>query len=485
MYKTSKSVQFFFSLLMLAAHPSVFGMEDPEQDELRFFRAKSYQQGKEPELERDEKAVLLALGRLSYPGTLSEGERGVSKFSGLPANPLILVTKELMKSDCYSNESKARIVFSLINFKKFRDRKELCIHAMYEGVKENSNEILFFVEPNFILRYPQGTIDLCIQTARGLVKGFDLARLKRKDCENLIQNSRASLKKAISSYYENGKNLDEITLLAQMGLDFIDIGSKDRNAALRYICGKTQEEADLNKGIVLLEKILPHQPKLICNALMESCTQGNGSIGIINFLLRKHPEYINYQAQDGLTPLIVACSQGDKAVKVVKILLERGANPSMACKIESILTSQNLGSAKRATLNLDNGEMPSMGVRKLTEEGMARIKKMLEGKQGKPLWLGSCKKMPLMYSCDQGDKAYGVVVMLLNAGVDINAQDDEGQTPLMIASSLRGGHELTKLLITKRANRGLKDKDGKTALERHLDSPNPNEGIAMLLRGEH
>lgn len=57
----------------------------------------------------------------------------------------------------------------------------------------------------------------------------------------------------------------------------------------------------------------------------------------------------------------------------------------------------------------------------------------------------------------------GVVKVLITAGIDVNAKDDAGFTPLMYAS-LKGYEEIVKMLLSVRADVKPKDPFGRTAL---------------------
>lgn len=58
----------------------------------------------------------------------------------------------------------------------------------------------------------------------------------------------------------------------------------------------------------------------------------------------------------------------------------------------------------------------------------------------------------------------GIVELLLNAGADIDAQDNKKWTPLMIAAK-NGHYELVTFLTRRGALLGLEDVEGKTARE--------------------
>src|SRR5215213_9735886 len=67
----------------------------------------------------------------------------------------------------------------------------------------------------------------------------------------------------------------------------------------------------------------------------------------------------------------------------------------------------------------------------------------------------------LTHAAGTGDAA--TVKALLDSGVNLNAQDKDGSTPL-IQAAWQGHAEIVRLLLSRGANVNLKSKDGGTAL---------------------
>ena len=85
----------------------------------------------------------------------------------------------------------------------------------------------------------------------------------------------------------------------------------------------------------------------------------------------------------------------------------------------------------------------------------------------------------LFYAALSGDTA--AVQRSLDKGANIEAKNDMGETPLIVAA-VRDQREVVKLLLDKGANISAKDGSGETALERAVGLG--QEEVAKLLR-EH
>jgi ankyrin repeat protein len=86
-------------------------------------------------------------------------------------------------------------------------------------------------------------------------------------------------------------------------------------------------------------------------------------------------------------------------------------------------------------------------------------------------------RTPLIYALEMGDaELHGVVEALITLGPDVNAQSHRGRTPLM-AAVIRGAAEVVDMLLKRGADPTLKDRTGRTALDR----AHPGSKVAVLL----
>lgn len=102
----------------------------------------------------------------------------------------------------------------------------------------------------------------------------------------------------------------------------------------------------------------------------------------------------------------------------------------------------------------------------------------LQGKRAKPT--GAVEPPALITAT--ADRNVPVVKALLERGADVNARDEEGETPLMIAIFLQDAW-LTKAILNSGANVNLRDKQGASALVFAVDNNDIDTVRALLNKG--
>lgn len=75
-----------------------------------------------------------------------------------------------------------------------------------------------------------------------------------------------------------------------------------------------------------------------------------------------------------------------------------------------------------------------------------------------------------------------ICFLLINAGAEVNAQRSNGQTALMIASSMWGGLTKINILIKAGANVNAQDEEGKTALMYAVETPGNLDQVKLLMK---
>jgi ankyrin repeat protein len=149
---------------------------------------------------------------------------------------------------------------------------------------------------------------------------------------------------------------------------------------------------------------------------------------------------INSHDSYGNTPLIEACTMANSIM--VRKLLALGANPN--------------------TKNYDN-ETPLMRVvsaRKISD--CTEICRELIQAGADIDAQDNDGKTALMNACNMG--CSGCIELLLDSGADINAQDNDGKTALMNACNV-GCSDCVKLLLNSVAIKSIQDNDGRVALD--------------------
>ncbi|MCU1336109.1 MAG: ankyrin repeat protein [Bryobacterales bacterium] len=140
----------------------------------------------------------------------------------------------------------------------------------------------------------------------------------------------------------------------------------------------------------------------------------------------------------GTTPLLRAAKAGD--VPAMRLLLVKGADPKLATRagITPLMAAAGLGSKE--------------------EDTTGRFKTEAE--------------------------AIEAIQLCLDAGVDINAANGQGQTALH-AAALKGWDKVVQFLADKGANLSAKDKQGKTALDAALGQAGGSGGFDGSRRDVH
>jgi ankyrin repeat protein len=167
-----------------------------------------------------------------------------------------------------------------------------------------------------------------------------------------------------------------------------------------------------------------------------------GRLPIVQQLV-EHGANITLPGRSGLTPLEAGAYMGSQPI--VELLIDKGADPKAADNTQ-----------KTAIIYAAGKGFPDI-VRLLLDHGVD-----VNARYGNDLTV-------LMWAAGYSDEAgvndmEKVITLLLDRGAHIDDQDNRGRTPLMIAAELNHAGAVD-LLLARGADKGLRDKQGKSAAD--------------------
>jgi len=179
-----------------------------------------------------------------------------------------------------------------------------------------------------------------------------------------------------------------------------------------------------------------------CNQLMVAAE--NGDLNRVREQLEKGVD-VNARSQAGHTALMLAAAAGH--LEVVKALVDAKANPNLGAL--SFHAGEFL--TLMAAMNRCNKDWEKILDAMIAAGGEVNPKKVFSNS-------------PLIYAITRYDPI--LVKALIARGADVNLKNERGTTPLMTAVMSRGATvENVKLLLSAGADASARDNEGKTALE--------------------
>lgn len=160
---------------------------------------------------------------------------------------------------------------------------------------------------------------------------------------------------------------------------------------------------------------------------------GIGHLKCVQLLLQNNAEP-NIQSQDGITALMMATVKGHFGI--IELLLKSNADPNIFVQGEGALDIACLsGNASIVSLLIDHDAV-------------------IERQKGKSLLIAPIQKSD-----------YDTVKILIEAGIDVNVQDEyDGSTPLLLASA-SGNKAMVQLLLDTQPDILMRDNLGLTAYD--------------------
>jgi ankyrin repeat protein len=178
------------------------------------------------------------------------------------------------------------------------------------------------------------------------------------------------------------------------------------------------------------------------------------------------------------------------AVDLVKLLLEKGADPNAKLKAPTMQRQHTAGDGSLgagATPLLRASKSGDIEVIKLLLAAGADLHGTLPNKSNAIMFaagLGWRDGSPAAPSFDQGtpEEAVEAIRLLKSAGLDINSTNDAGDTPLHAAVSGRASVVIVRALLAEGANLTAQNKKGLTPLAAAMASRKDLSAVVAVLR---
>ncbi|XP_047489887.1 ankyrin-3-like isoform X2 [Penaeus chinensis] len=202
----------------------------------------------------------------------------------------------------------------------------------------------------------------------------------------------------------------------------------------------------------------------------------NGHAECVSLLTASESVEVDALTHEGTTPLQLACCQGTRHTVVVKLLIKAGADPNMrkgddwVLPLPKAITCNNIDIVKElldagADVNREDHHS-GLPLHVATDQGLKDITELLlENKADINMCDTSGRNAlhVLMFSQSHDDEIQPMLTLLLQKGIDVNVQMNDGTTPLMLAVQRRWKLTVEKLLDNS-ADVNIAKTDGVLAL---------------------
>jgi ankyrin repeat protein len=415
-------------------------------------------------------SLLLTKSGINVNARDKEGNTALM-YAALNNNETLVAT--LLKHGAHPSiaNNKKITAFDLIKTKKglstsikalLKKAQDTVIGAYCDGIKHKDQEKLKELQAALALPIALPASYLTPQVWIDVLNLIDKAHDKAALLQPLInaiddtQAMQDSMGKALISLIdqEDGKKSSRIKLLLSLGAN---INAKDSNNKTALTCAAMKKNAKAVKLLLKANADSNVQDSLGSTPLFYAAE--NEDIEVVKLLLA-HPNInSNVKNNEGTSVLMAAVHTRTRNLELVKILLNRGADPNAQ---DSDGDTPLLCTASGCCAGGEN----AVEVAQLLLSNKAHVN--IKNNDG---------DTPLLNAAAEG--RYKMVKLLVANGANVNAQNNEGATPLMYAAGA-GDIEITKLLLDADADITIKDTQGTTALICAVTDEHP-EIVKLLL----
>jgi len=229
----------------------------------------------------------------------------------------------------------------------------------------------------------------------------------------------------------------------------------------------SQEDSTLHHTALKESKSAAYTFGKECSSALHICIENNATRAAIE--LTRFGAPVNFPNIKGLTPIILASEKGN--LDVVRILLERGANPGAVTTTGStaLIKASHFGHDLVVEFLLRHGAMAGQANYKHTtalmraaQEGHKENVKLLLRYDRRVNRENHEKMTALMLAAQRGHAT--IAKILIRAGAKINVKTTQDSTSLMLACK-RGHAEIAQVLIAAGSELMFRDNRGRTARE--------------------
>jgi ankyrin repeat protein len=402
--------------------------------------------------------VMFILGKIDGSAVIAAVEDGdiaeVQRLIEAGANVNATDCDERLPLETAVEKGNAQIVKMLVD--NNADIYAMSGHYYYRD--KNALQIAYYLGSNHIVRILGEAI------ATRADEGSNIKKLWQKgiiySTDSFVERAKNNDMEIITLFVEQGMEVSNPDVQDMTALSYASANKNMNMVKVIVEDGKGLRQEDLNNSLWIA--VAAGYQDIACYLIDKGADvkyadyRGTNLLAVspvaelTRYLLEKGAD-VNRADDDGVTPLMAVATElkvdENIRVEIIKVLLEHGADPN---------ASNNAGTLLSQTRNYGRREIEKL----LKEAGAKEIvtwESFLNGVQRNDLT---------------------TVKYMLDDGIYINAQNNQGETALIIAA--RNGYvDMVKLLVRHKIDINIKDNNNKTALD--VARENGRNSIALLL----